>query len=78
MRDSPGELSAVVGIGNQRGLGSGILWKASVLDLSHQRTDPAASRQSMTRGCGSGSKSERAGRAPTDPAKGKGSSRRAH
>lgn len=30
---SPGELSAAVGTGNQRGLG--ILWKASVLDLSH-------------------------------------------
>lgn len=73
---SPGELSAVVGTGNQRGLGSGILWKASVLDLCHQRTDPAAFRQSMTQAGGSGSKSEwdgSAGRAHTDPAKCKGS-----
>lgn len=43
-----------------------------MLDLSHQRTDPAASRQSTTRGCGRASKSEWAGRAPTDPAQGKG------
>lgn len=74
MGDGLSELSAVVGTGNQRGLGAGILWKASVLDLSHPVME------SMTRGCGRGSKSKwdgSAGSAHTDPGSCKGSCRRA-